>query len=105
QNTSAALVEQVNAIIQTFLEANEFTGNMDWELHDRSREDGEALIALEVDDGQIIAEIVEPDQLTEPRSPFHLYDWIRSQFGIDCGSFVPQWQFGVLRKQRRPSQP
>jgi len=99
------LIDQISAVISHFVEGNNFTGGLDWELHDRSREDGDGLLMIEVADGRIAAEFIEPDQLTEPRAPRDLHDWIRYTCGIDCDSFVPQWKFGVLRAKRRESQP
>lgn len=98
------LLSEVNDVIRRFIDDNEFTGSLDYEMHDRSREDGETLITLEACNNRILASFVEPDQLTEPRSPSQLYDWLEAQYGIDCGAFVPRWKFGVLCPVRRPEQ-
>ncbi len=102
-DVSAGLIDQLKAIIGRFVEANSFTGGLDWELHDRSREDGESLLMLDIVGDRVLAEFIEPDQLVEPRSPQQLYDWIRYTHRIDCDSFVPQWSFGVLRSKRHES--
>lgn len=99
------LVDEINRVIGDFIETNNFTGGADWELHDRSREDGDALLSIEAVNGRILAEFIEPDQLTEPLAPTSLYDWLAYSHGIDCNTFVPQWSFGILRARRRQSHP
>ena len=54
-------------VIDEFLEENGWSGDLDRELFQRSRVDGEYFLGLwHVGDGHVQARAVEPDQVTEP---------------------------------------
>ena len=95
------LADAVQNRIDRFLDANEFHGELDREIHQRSREDGESLLQLEKTPKGIMAELLEPDQLTQPAASHSLHEWILDQFQIDCDAFVPSWSFGVLTPANR----
>lgn len=99
------LVEYTQSLIDTILDKWCFYGSLDRELMDRTIEDGEAGVCLEWLDNQPRVSVVEPDQITEPRSPQDLYDWLDSSCGIDCMSFDPSWSFGVLTSRRHTDHP
>lgn len=72
-----------------------FLSGLDRELHDRSREDGEALIALECGrDRWPTPLVIEPDCLTEPGNARQIEDWLD-----DC-EHVQSWSFGVRTPAR-----
>lgn len=99
------LVADIRRIVERFSEDNNLINNLDLELHRRSREDGEAILPIEREGNRIICDPVETVQLTEPRVPLDLCDWIEQNHGIDLNSFVPSWRFGVLTSRRRTSRP
>lgn len=101
-------VEQIRRIVEDFLEWNDIPGEMDCEMHSRSREDGESFMVLERDmirRGKILASVIEPDQVREPANPGQLIDWVEDSFGIECGSFANSWSFGVHTPSRRTDYP
>ncbi len=86
------LLAAVQQTIDCFLEDNDWSGDLDRELFIRSRRDGEAFLALyDVGGGKSQARILEPEQITEPRKPRDLEDWL----GCDVPS---DWTFGVHSK-------
>lgn len=105
QEPPQGLVEHTQGLVDLMLDKWCFNGSLDRELMDRTIEDGEACAALEWIDNQPRVSVIEPDQLTEPRSPQELYDWLLAKHGIDCDSFEPSWSFGVLTSKRHTDQP
>lgn len=104
------LVDAVKAIVMRFAEINNLQNSFDREMLERCLNDGETQIALEKDPVRprtILAEFIEADQLTQPRSEHdpHFIDWIADQYAIDCGSFSTSWYFGVLTSERHTSRP
>jgi hypothetical protein len=86
-----SLVATVQSVIDEFLDEHDFAGGFDRELHNRSREDGEAFVELALrPDGRVRARFLEPDQITEPANPRPLEDWL----GIG-DAFVSSWTFGI----------
>lgn len=93
------LIAQIQSIVDEFIEVNDLTNRVDIELHNRSREDGEAFAWLKWHDGVSLVDIPEPDQITEPTGGQSLYDYVAQTTGIDCDAFVPSWSFGVLTRR------
>ncbi len=83
------LVLAVQRFLDSFLEENNFIGGVDREIHNRSREDGEAFVVLHRGRSTPRICILEPDQVTEPDNPRQLNDWL----GADA--FASFWSFGV----------
>lgn len=85
------LVTAAQRVIDEFLDENDFSGGLDRELHFRSRQDGEAFLALRPrPDGTVDARVIEPEQVVEPARPGPLEDWL----GI-AEQFESSWSFGV----------
>ncbi len=99
------LVDDVRRFVETFSEQNNLVNNLDVEIDKRSRDDGEAILPIERVGNKIVCDFVEAIQLTEPRNPQALHEWINAKCGIDCDSFVPSWMFGVLTQKKRTSWP
>lgn len=97
------LVDDVKRIVDRFIETNGFINGLDTEIHQRSRDDGEACVPIERDGNDIVCEPIETVQLTEPMAGRSLEPWVSHTFGIDFESFVPSWSFGVLSDFKRPS--
>lgn len=85
------LVTAAQRVIDEFLDQNDFSGGLDRELHFRSREDGEAFVALATaPDGTIRARVLEPEQIVQPANPRPIEDWL----GIG-EAFDSSWSFGI----------
>ena len=86
-------------ILDEFIAENDFTGDFDNELHNRSREDGEFLCKL-VETGRGIADpvIMEPEQLLPPTNTRDL----DARFSPDRPS---SWTYGVHTELSRPHKP
>jgi hypothetical protein len=95
------LVKQAQSVIDAFIEENDFTGVVDVENHQRSREDGEAFIRLQAEGQQIFVDMIEPDNVTEPANKREIEDWLTDTSQMDMLSFVPSWKFGVLTPERQ----
>ena len=98
----AGLSEALQSFVDTFLESNDIVGILDRDDNSRSREDGERFISLKDDRRSIRCEIVQPEQVTEPRSTRELDDWLANDYGIDCET---SWTFGVHTPKRDASRP
>lgn len=95
------LVTAVQRVINEFLDRNDFSGGLDRELHSRSREDGEAFVALVIDrDESIRVRVFEPEQVAQPANPAPIEDWL----GIG-GAFESSWSFGVHTAREAPDDP
>ena len=78
-------------MIREFLEENNWIGDLDRELFQRSRVDGEYFLGMwHVGNGHVQVRAVEPDQVTEPSNKTGLDEWIG--FGPSPAS---SWTFGV----------
>ncbi|HTI52468.1 MAG TPA: hypothetical protein VL475_16000, partial [Planctomycetaceae bacterium] len=85
------LVTAAQRVIDEFLDETDFSGGLDRELHFRSRQDGEAFLALlPRPDGTVQAQVLEPEQIVQPASPGPLEEWL----GI-AGLSQSSWSFGV----------
>ena len=84
-------VNVANTVIREFLDENNWIGDLDRELFQRSRVDGEYFLGLwHVGNGHVQVRAVEPDQVTEPTNKSGLDKWI--DFGPSPAS---SWTFGV----------
>lgn len=92
---SQGLVQAVQAFVDDFLEINDFLGDLDRELLNRSRRDGEFFLASYAQpDGSTNLRIIEPEQITEPKRPQDLED----HYGF---SDQPNnWTFGIHTNQQ-----
>lgn len=101
----ARLKEWLQRLVDKFLDQNDVTNYLDREIHNRSREDGECLVAI--DPGQDCVarlNIFEPEQLTEPRDAKSLEEYVEEVYKIDFGN-PTSWRYGVHTPERRPDQP
>lgn len=102
------LKEHFQRFIDKFIDQNNITNCLDREFHDRSREDGETLIALDPgSDAVPQVNLFEPEQLTEPKDPWKLMAFIEHEYrdyGIDF-SVPASWRYGVHTPERQPEQP
>ena len=86
---------QVIQVIQNFLDdtlqANDFVGDLDLEIHDNTRREGEAFVAIYPNDKRDGIEIVCRDttHIIEPANPRPLERW------LDVGHKLNFWGFGV----------
>eukprot|EP00913_Durusdinium_trenchii_P035349 g33079.t1 len=96
------LLERMQEFVDTFLESNDVVGAADRDDHSRSREDGERFIALRADRRSIRAEVVQPEQVTEPRDTRPLDVWQGDEFGI---SEETSWSFGIHTPRRDAARP
>ena len=94
-----SLVASVQAAIDELLNRWQFVGGLDRELHGRSREDGEALVAIERgSDGWPSLLIIEPDCLTEPGDTRSMENYCQDYHS-------PQsWSFGVRTAARNTAE-
>ncbi|MDB5390861.1 MAG: hypothetical protein JWM11_6507, partial [Planctomycetaceae bacterium] len=102
-----SFIAEAQAVIDRFLHENKFQSDMDREIDNRSREDGEAFVELSVSPaGQIRASFDEPDMVCQPSSPEPIEDWLRDQ---DYQRYSPDWtwswSFGIHCIRRSPDDP
>jgi hypothetical protein len=103
------LVAAVQKVIDRFVDENDFAGVIDREIDRRAREDGECLVAFDeyeiAENGKIVLEFLEPDQLTQPLNNAQLEEWIEYQYpscfwpGPNC------WKFGVQTPEGKTWKP
>lgn len=88
---------------------NDWKADLESESHWRSREDGEAAIVLRPHGWRTKMSVVEPDQITEPATPYQLEDYLAhcgEEFGSEHSQdFVPSWTFGVHTRKGEPWHP
>jgi len=73
----ARLAAAANAILEEFFHDNRWRGGLDREIFRRSRRDGEVFLALfPQPGGRMQLRLLEPEQVTEPRSPRAIEDWL-----------------------------
>lgn len=101
----AGLADHVQRLIDRLLDDNDFLGDMDREIFNRTSEDGECLVTISRHHHGVDWSIIEPDQLCVPQDPRGLYDWLAAEHGVDCMVFVPSWSFGVLTTARQTNKP
>lgn len=98
----AGLVERFQSFVDTFLESNDVVGIGDRDDNSRSREDGERFIALCADRHSIRTQVIQPEQVTEPRDTRRLDDWRESEFGVTGAT---SWSFGIHTPKRDAARP
>ena len=96
------LVERFQSFVDTFLESNDIVGIFDRDDNSRSREDGERFIVLHSDRQSIRTEVIQPEQVTEPRDKRQLDGWQADEFGV---AGETSWTFGVHSPKRDASRP
>jgi hypothetical protein len=90
QDPPAALVAEVQVILDRILEKNAWMSEFDLEIHDASREDGEALIAgYATEDGLTDFRLINADCLREPSRKAELNEW------LNFDPATTSWSFGV----------
>jgi len=94
------LVKQAQRVIDKFIELNDYTGIIDAESHQRSREDGEVFMHLRADGSRVLLDIIEPDNVTEPANKREIEDWLEVTGKVPVSAFVTSWKFGILTPQR-----
>lgn len=95
------VIDEVQRVINEFLDVNRFLCDFDREVHNSSREDGEAFLMLRsTPDGRIKVSRLDPAQVRQPANPRQLEDW------LGCGDeFVSSWSFGVHTRSDEPDEP
>lgn len=87
---SAALIAEVQIILDRIMEKNAWMADLDLEVHDTSREDGEALLSgYATDDGLTDFRLINADCLREPGRKAELNEW------LDFDPQTTSWTFGV----------
>lgn len=99
------VAETAQRIVDEFLDENDFFSDLDLELFDRTADDGELFLWLARHNGKIVTRVLEPDQITEPRNPRPLEDWLDSSGLQACAGFASSWTFGVHTDSRFPHRP
>jgi hypothetical protein len=104
------LAKACQYVIDTAHTENDWKADLEAEVHDRSREDGEAAIVLKPHDGwHTRMFIVEPDQITQPSDPRQLEDYLAYQGeGFNSAvadDFLASWSFGVHSRKSEPWNP
>lgn len=96
-STPPELVAALQEIVDDTLERNDWVGDLDRELHDVSREDGETLVALyPTSDGRTDIRRLEVDSLREPSNPTQLHRWLDMPVRTPQGRPYADWSYGVL---------
>ena len=94
KNTPAevlAIAEILQDFTDNLLEETNFVGGIDWEIHDRSRTDGEFFLGIYPRDGHWPKlNFIEPEQVVEPAKPLPIERWLGT---IDFSQSF--WHFGV----------
>lgn len=104
ENVPAGLSKVVQKFIDEFLDQNDFHNDLDKEIHARSREDGEAPVALEPSrDGIPSIRLFEPNQITQPRRDRDLEEYVEHVHHVDC-SGPTDWKYGVHTPHQKPYQ-
>ncbi|WP_013626591.1 phage portal family protein [Rubinisphaera brasiliensis] len=84
------LVDHIQAVVDKFLDQNDFRGSLDSEAHMSLREEGETILAVKPQTGMVARIItIDPDELTEPRNAHAINQWL----GIDDDRSF--WEFGI----------
>lgn len=103
-DTPPKAVELVQKFVDTFLDQNDFQNDLDKEIHSRSREHGEAPIALDTSTDAIpMIRTLEADQVTEPAKGFELEEYVERTYGVDCSN-PTSWKYGVHTPENRTDQ-
>ena len=83
------VARQANAILDTFMDHNNFVGAMDREIHENTREDGEAFVTLYRDGDQVRIELTAPEFICEPAHTRPLEDMLNTSHKLNA------WHHGV----------
>lgn len=94
----AEILAKLNSVVEMFQDCVRLSGNLDREIHQRSREDGEFIGRISLCDSKYDVEIIEPVQVTEPNDKRALEDW------LDCDE-PSSWSFGVHTPARNTASP
>ena len=87
-NVPVELVAELQRVVDDTLETNEWFGDLDREIHNASREDGDVPLLIEPGPhGVCRIDLASPEQMTEPANPHRIESWIDSP--------ESQWHFGV----------
>lgn len=89
QQPSPQLLAELNAVLQATLERNQWIGDLDCEIHDTSRQDGDVVVSgYAAPDGICDFRRLSADLCKQPANPKRLNDWL---------DVSPQnsWTFGV----------
>ena len=84
-----AICAQVQCVVDRFLEYNNFSGNLDREIHTQSRTDGDSFLALYADDRDVRIDLVSPDYILQPANQQPLNRMLR------LGHKLNYWWLGV----------
>jgi len=83
------LAKNASAVLDGFLDRNDWVGDLDCERFQRRLIDGEYFLGLwHIGNGEVEARIIEPDQVTEPTAKRDIEDW------LGCPN-PSSWSFGV----------
>jgi hypothetical protein len=86
---SLQLATAAQAFLDDFIETNGITGDLDRELFQRLRRDGEYFLWLQDrGGGKIRARVVEPDFVTQPSTPNLIEDYYKIGPGLE-------WKYGI----------
>lgn len=100
QELGAELGPRLQALVDLIVESLGLRDTFARELHQRSREDGEAAAAIEFQGGKFSALSIEPAQIVEPANSRPLEDW------LGCSEeYQSSWTFGIHTKHRQPANP
>lgn len=95
QDPSQALIDEVQLVLDRVMEKNAWMASLDLEIHDRSREDGEVLLAgYACDDGLTDFRLINADCLKEPANKRELNDWL----DFDQDPRQTSWSFGCVTR-------
>lgn len=90
QEPSEALLAEVQTLLDRTMERNAWMSDLDCEMHDISRKDGEVIVAGYADyDGTCDLRLINADCLREPKDKTRLNDWL----GFD--QRTTSWTFGI----------
>lgn len=87
--TAIQLATKVQGVLDRFLEYNGVVGNLDREMHEQSRIDGDVFAALYPEDGQVRLELTDPACILEPAEKRPLEIMLRTSHKLNA------WQHGV----------
>lgn len=88
QSPDAGLVAEIRQFVTEFAERNRIVGDLDREVDEYSRQDGERLLVLNGKAGDLSIQTIEPEWIVEPGSTRDLEEW------LDC-DYASSWSFGV----------
>lgn len=91
QSGAESLAASIQRVIDRFLDINDFSGELDREIHDRTRVDGEAFPTLYPDEraGEVLIDVIEPDNILQPARP----EPLERMLGL--GHKLSYWYLGV----------